>query len=64
LEADYSGPVKSPFGGKTCIGFTATGKIKRQEYGITWNEATEGGAVVMGKDVQLTIDLEADLTTD
>jgi hypothetical protein len=30
---------------------------------MTWNEAMEGG-VVMGKEVQITIELEADLTTD
>jgi hypothetical protein len=30
---------------------------------MTWNEAMEGG-VVMGEEVQITIDLEADLATD
>jgi polyisoprenoid-binding protein YceI len=63
LEAEYFGPVKSPFSGKICVGFTATGKINREDYGMTWNEAMEGG-VVMGKEVQITIELEADLTTD
>jgi len=63
LEAEYFGPVKSPFSGKICLGFTAAGKINREDYGMTWNEAMEGG-VVMGKEVQITIDLEADLATD
>lgn len=61
LEADYFGPVKSPFSGKTCIGFSATGKINREDYGMTWNEAMEGGGVVMGKEVEIGLDLEADL---
>jgi polyisoprenoid-binding protein YceI len=61
LEADHLGPVKSPFSGKTCIGFSAVGKINREDYGMTWNEAMEGGGVVMGKEVKVEIDLEADL---
>ncbi len=61
LDADYFGPVKSPFSGKTCIGFSATGKINREGYGMTWNQAMEGGGVVMGKEVEIGLDLEADL---
>lgn len=55
LEAEYFGPVKSPFSGKICIDFTATGQINREEYGMTWNEGMEGG-VVIGKEVQITIE--------
>ena len=61
LEADYFGPVKSPFSGKTCIGFSATGKINREDYGMKWNETMEGGGVVMGREVKIEIDIEADL---
>jgi polyisoprenoid-binding protein YceI len=61
LEADYFGPVKSPFSGKTCIGFSARGKISRENYGMKWNEAMEGGGVVMGREVKIEIDIEADL---
>jgi polyisoprenoid-binding protein YceI len=35
--------------------------IKRSEYGLTWNKAIEGTAVV-GDDVEITIDIEADKT--
>lgn len=62
LDFEFSGPVKSPFSGKTCIGFSASGKVNREEYGMTMNYAMEGGGVVIGKDVQIHIELEADLT--
>jgi polyisoprenoid-binding protein YceI len=61
LDFEFSGPVKSPFSGKTCIGFSVSGKVNREEYGMTLNYAMEGGGVVIGKDVQIHIELEADL---
>ena len=62
LDFEFFGPVRSPFSGKSCIGFSATGKVNREEYGMTWNEVMEGGGVVMGKEIQIQIEVEADLT--
>ena len=64
FEFEFSGPVKSPFSGITCIGFSATGKVIRGEYGMTWNETMEGGGVVTGTDVRIQMEVEADLMTD
>lgn len=64
LEFEFFGPVKSPFSGKSCVGFSAIGKVSREEYGMTWNEVMEGGGVVIGKDVQIQIEMEADLATE
>jgi polyisoprenoid-binding protein YceI len=64
LEFEFSGPVKSPFSGITCIGFSATGKVIRGEYGMTWNETMEGGGVVTGTDVRIQMEVEADLMMD
>ena len=61
LEADYFGPVKSPFSGKTCIGFSATGKINREDYGMQSNVPMEGGGLVVGREGEITLDMEADL---
>jgi polyisoprenoid-binding protein YceI len=61
LDSEFSGPVKSPFSGKTCIGFSATGKVNREEYGMTWNVAMEGGGVVTAWDVHIHMEVEADL---
>lgn len=60
LDAEYVGPIKSPYG-ETSIGFAAATKINREDYGIKWNEAMEGGGVIVGKDVEITVDVEADL---
>jgi polyisoprenoid-binding protein YceI len=63
LESEFFGPVKSPFSGKTCIGFSATGKVNREDYGLTWNAAMEGGGVVTAWDVHIHMEVEADLMT-
>jgi polyisoprenoid-binding protein YceI len=63
LDSEFFGPVKSPFSGTTCIGFSATGKVNREDYGMTWNAAMEGGGVVTAWDVQIHMEVEADLMT-
>jgi polyisoprenoid-binding protein YceI len=64
LEFEYVGPVKSPFGGEITIGFAASGKINRGDYDISWNETMPDGGVVVGKDVKITLDVEADLVPE
>jgi polyisoprenoid-binding protein YceI len=57
---DFDGnlkPIKDPTG-KTKIGGTATTKLNRKDFGLTWNKALETGGVVVGDDVTITIDLE------
>jgi polyisoprenoid-binding protein YceI len=39
-------------------GFSATAKIDRREFGLTWNQALETGGVVVGNDIKLSIDAE------
>ncbi|MFH0933176.1 MAG: YceI family protein [Nitrospirota bacterium] len=63
LEAEYFGPIKSPFGA-TSMGFAATTMINREDYGMAWNEHMESGGFMVGKDVQITLEAEADLTAD
>ncbi|MGZ6225055.1 MAG: YceI family protein [Syntrophales bacterium] len=60
LDFDFFGPVRSPFSGITCIGFSATGKINREDYGMISSIPMEGG-VVVAKDVQIHMEVEADL---
>ncbi len=60
LDFDFFGPVKSPFSGINCVGFSATGKVNREDYGMISNTPMEGG-VVVGKDVQIHMEVEADL---
>lgn len=41
------------------IGFSATGKLNRTDYGIVWNRAVEGGGVLLGDEVEITLAVEA-----
>ncbi len=39
-------------------GASATTKINRTDFGLTWNRAIEAGGVVVGEEVTITIDVE------
>jgi polyisoprenoid-binding protein YceI len=49
--------TKDPFGGVR-RGATASGKISRKDFGLSWNKAMDGGGVVLGDDVNLEIEVE------
>ena len=50
--------MKDPWGNQR-RGATATAKLKRSDFGLTWNKALETGGVVVGDDIAITIDVEA-----
>ena len=52
-----SAPTKDPWGG-TRIGLTATTKIDRREFGLIWNSPLEGGGLVIGEEVHITLEVE------
>jgi polyisoprenoid-binding protein YceI len=57
---DVEGPtaaVKDPWGNQRAAA-NATTKINRQDYGVKWNATMDGGGVVVGDDVAITIDVE------
>jgi polyisoprenoid-binding protein YceI len=56
LNATYEGQGKDPWGG-TRAGFTASTKIDRRDWGLTWNQALETGGILVSNDV--TIELQA-----
>jgi len=45
--------------GHTRAGASATAKIKRSDFGLTWNKALETGGVLVGDDIAISIDIEA-----
>ena len=57
LNVEYAGQAKSPWG-TTSAGFTASGKINRKEFGLSWNAALETGGVLVGEDVEISIEVE------
>jgi polyisoprenoid-binding protein YceI len=52
-----SQPGKDPWG-NTRIGLSATTKVNRKDFGLTWNAALETGGVLVGEDVAITLDLQ------
>ena len=57
LDVTYNGMVKDPWG-NTKAGFKITGEIDRFDYNLKWDKAIEAGSLVVGKDVELVIDLQ------
>ena len=52
-----SAPGKDPWG-NTRIGLSATGKINRKDFGLSWNAALETGGVLVGDDVQISLEVQ------
>src|SRR5215469_8572736 len=48
---------KDPWG-NTRIGLSATTKINRKDFGLNWNAALETGGILVGEDVQISLDVE------
>jgi polyisoprenoid-binding protein YceI len=57
LDVTSEGRGKDPWGGERA-GFSATTKIKRSDFGLTWNQLLETGGVAVGDDVKISIDVE------
>lgn len=58
LDAVLSEPVKNPWG-KIVRSVKMSGKIKRGDFGLTWNKALDAGGVVVGDEV--TLDIQAEI---
>jgi polyisoprenoid-binding protein YceI len=59
VTLDVEGPtpeIKDP-GGNIRIGASATTRINRQDFGVSWNRALDAGGVVVGDEVAITLDL-------
>lgn len=63
IEVAYSGPEHSPYG-ETSMGFTARVKINREDYGIMWNVELKNSGFMVGKEIQIVLDIEADLASE
>jgi polyisoprenoid-binding protein YceI len=52
-----SAEMKDPYG-NIKIGISATTKIKRKDFGLSWNAALEAGGVLVGDDVSISLDIQ------
>jgi polyisoprenoid-binding protein YceI len=66
LDVTHLGQWQTPFwegavekGPVTRAGFTATTRINRHHVGVSWNGSLDRGGLVVGNDVQITLDIEA-----
>jgi polyisoprenoid-binding protein YceI len=57
LNVEYGGIVTDPYG-QTKAGFTLTGKIKRKEFGLSWDAVTEAGNVVVSDEIKLQVEVQ------
>jgi polyisoprenoid-binding protein YceI len=49
--------MKDPWG-NVKIGASATTRIKRKDFGLSWNAALEAGGMLVGDDVTITLDIQ------
>jgi len=66
LQAKFLGTWQTPWweggvdkGPKTRAGFVATGRLNRYDFGVSWNSPLDRGGIVVGSDVEFTLDAEA-----
>ena len=57
LQVEYSGLTKDPWGGERA-GFVLTGKINRNDFGLSFNAALETGGVVLGDEVKIHSEIQ------
>lgn len=56
LDAEFLGSVA--MGEEERAGFEATTTIDRMDYGLAWDRLTEAGGLVVGHEVEITLELE------
>jgi len=57
LDVEFGGAADD-FYGNTKAGFEISGKINRKEFGLTYSGVTEAGAIVLGEDIKLLINVQ------
>jgi polyisoprenoid-binding protein YceI len=57
LDAEFGGLAQDPWG-NTRVGFTVTGKINRQDFGVSFSAVTETGGLMLGNDVKLSASVQ------
>ncbi|MCX7707070.1 MAG: YceI family protein [Anaerolineae bacterium] len=57
LDVTYTGTSRSPWG-TISIGFEASTRINREDWGLTWNVVLETGGWLVGKEIAINIETE------
>lgn len=59
LDVEFLGMSTSPYGFKVA-GFEASGTLSRKDFDLNWNMALETGGFLVGDEIKIRIDAEAD----
>jgi polyisoprenoid-binding protein YceI len=57
LQGEMVGPGKDPWG-NTKLGFSLSGDVDREQWGLNWNQALEAGGVLVAKKVKLELEIQ------
>ena len=57
LDVEFGGITKDPWG-NTRTGFSVTGKINRQDYGISFGTVSETGGLLLGDEVRINANVQ------
>lgn len=57
LDVTSEGRGKDPWGGDRA-GYSATTKVNRSDFGLTWNQVLETGGIAVGDEIKISLDLE------
>jgi polyisoprenoid-binding protein YceI len=63
VDVEFNGVGPDPWGGQRA-GFSASTEISRGDFGIEFNMPLDGGGVVVGDKVKITLEIEAILQKD
>jgi polyisoprenoid-binding protein YceI len=58
LEAEIGGVVANMQGGRRA-GFSASTRISRKDFGLTWNGVLESGGVLVGDELKISLEIAA-----
>jgi polyisoprenoid-binding protein YceI len=58
LDVEHAGVRRSPFGPFLAAGFSAETVISRKAWNLTWNSLIEGGGVLVGDDIHISVEVE------
>ena len=59
LDVEYLGLQQNPFTSTETIGFEASTKINREDFGLTWNQPLASGGVLVSKEIKIALDVQA-----
>ncbi|MEK6267166.1 MAG: YceI family protein [Planococcus sp. (in: firmicutes)] len=58
FDVEYNGKGTNPWGVEV-VAYNVDGKVNRKDFGLTWNQALETGGVMVGEDIKIHLEVQA-----